>query len=72
MYLKPGDRVTYTLGPKREEGIVKAVGSENALVVYHCAGFWENYQVYGAQSTPLKHLTLGWDIPKRKRIKLNF
>jgi hypothetical protein len=59
--LKPGDKVHYCPEyGKIENGIVKAIPTNGAFVVYHCNGDWDNYQDYTAQLTDIEDLREGW------------
>jgi hypothetical protein len=68
--LKTGAKVHYDPGYKiPENGIIKSMDEENAFVVYHCAGDWDNYRKYTGARTPLSKLKFGWVDEKGKLLK---
>ncbi len=61
LVLKEGDKVHYNPAfGKQENGIVKAVNTLSADVVYCCGGNWEKYKDYTSARTAIKDLELGW------------
>lgn len=60
IYLKPGDKVTYTFYIK-EKGIVSSISPEGIIfVVFNCGNDWEHYHNYTGQSVRHIDLKLGW------------
>ncbi len=63
-----GDKVTYApdhLADKPlswEHGIVKGPTphGDGLIVVYNCAGNWENYEDYSGMATNMRDLIPGW------------
>lgn len=58
--LYAGQKVTWSPGFVKENGIVKSVSDGMAFVVYYCNGDWDNYQNYTAYSTNPENLIEGW------------
>lgn len=64
--LKVGDKVHYRPSHDKtlyENGRVKSIPEENigtVFVVYKCAGEWNNFMNYTAQSTRVEDLVMGW------------
>lgn len=62
--LKVGDKVRDVSFRGEENGIVKEIRPERkdvVLVVYHCAGEWENFMDYTGASTKISDLKMGWE-----------
>lgn len=64
--LKIGDKVCYRPSYDKslyENGRVKSIpeeGVDTVFVVYKCAGEWNNFMNYTAQSTRVEDLEMGW------------
>jgi hypothetical protein len=65
---KPGDKVSYV--PFKgcdtsliEKGMVKSLSHNTGyvFVVFHCAGEWDKFQDYTAQTCDIDRLVYGWD-----------
>jgi hypothetical protein len=68
--IKAGDKVHYkTKHGEWQNGIVKTIPSHpfiEVFVVYNCAGEWDYYYQYTAQSTRLTDLHKGWLFNRKK------
>jgi hypothetical protein len=67
MKFKVGDKVTYKKNGKQEKGIVKSTPETDDMcledtvrVVYYCNNDWDNYRDYGAATTNIIDLKIGW------------